>query len=166
MANTTLITNRTEADIERARIIIAKMQAGETLSNDERAEYFDGLRGCYNISDLNRVENKVAELSERLNNGGYNNAVNARTWEAGEILTDAEIGRYLANIAAIRAAYYVKDETPQTPVISQWIDYEIANDIEKILSDIEALIDDMAGSSPLSGTFYAGARRALPLRRS
>jgi hypothetical protein len=161
-----VITDRNISDVEYALILIQKTQTGQTLTDGERAEYFTGLRGCYNISDLNRVENKVAELSAALAASGYPNAVNTREWAAGDILTDTEVLRYLGNISALRAAYYTKDDTPPTPSVEEWIDYITANDIERILIDIEELIAAKDASAQISGMFYAGTRRMLPLGRN
>lgn len=66
-----LIFDRTQADADRAAYLIGKIQRGETLTESEQAEYFAGLKGCYNIADLNRVEAKVRELAEVLRSYGY-----------------------------------------------------------------------------------------------
>lgn len=66
-----LIFDRTQADADRAAYLIGKIQRGETLTEAEQAEYFAGLKGCYNITDLNRVEAKVRELAETLRSYGY-----------------------------------------------------------------------------------------------
>ena len=66
-----LIFDRTQADTDRAAYLIGKIQRGETLTEAEQAEYNAGLRGCYNIKDLNRVEAKVRELAETLRSYGY-----------------------------------------------------------------------------------------------
>ena len=66
-----LIFDRTQADTDRAAYLIGKIQRGESLTEAEQAEYNAGLRGCYNITDLNRVEAKVRELAETLRSYGY-----------------------------------------------------------------------------------------------
>lgn len=66
-----MIFDRTQADTDRAAYLIGKIQRGETLTEAEQAEYNAGLRGCYNITDLNRVEAKVRELAETLRSYGY-----------------------------------------------------------------------------------------------
>ena len=66
-----LIFDRTQADTDRAAYLIGKIHRGETLTESEQAEYNAGLRGCYNITDLNRVEAKVRELAETLRSYGY-----------------------------------------------------------------------------------------------
>ena len=66
-----LIFDRTQADTDRAAYLIGKIQRREMLTEAEQAEYNAGLRGCYNITDLNRVEAKVRELAETLRSYGY-----------------------------------------------------------------------------------------------
>lgn len=66
-----LIFDRTQADTDRAAYLIGKIQRRETLTEAEQAEYFAGLKGCYNITDMNRVEAKVRELAETLRSYGY-----------------------------------------------------------------------------------------------
>ena len=66
-----LITDRTAADLAAAREIIAKVQRGETLTEAEQSQFDAGLRGCYNASDLNRVEAAVKSIAAELNAAGY-----------------------------------------------------------------------------------------------
>ena len=66
-----LIFDRTQADADRAAYLIGKIQRREMLTEAEQAEYNAGLKGCYNIADLNRVEAKVRELAEALRSYGY-----------------------------------------------------------------------------------------------
>lgn len=66
-----LITDRTAADLAAAREIIAKVQRGETLTEAEQSQFDAGLRGCYNASDLNRVEAAVKSIAAALNEAGY-----------------------------------------------------------------------------------------------
>lgn len=71
----TLITDRTAADLAAAREIIAKVQRGETLTEAEQSQFDAGLRGCYNATDLNRVEAAVRTLAAELKAAGYPAAV-------------------------------------------------------------------------------------------
>ena len=70
-----LITDRTAADLAAAREIIAKVQRGETLTEAEQSQFDVGLRGCYNATDLNRVEAAVKSIAAELNAAGYPAAV-------------------------------------------------------------------------------------------
>ena len=75
-----LIFDRTQADTDRAAYLIGKIQRREMLTEAEQAEYNAGLRGCYNITDLNRVEAKVRELAETLRSYGYSVNYKDRTY--------------------------------------------------------------------------------------
>lgn len=75
-----MIFDRTQADADRAAYLIGKIQRGETLTESEQAEYFAGLKGCYNITDMNRVEAKVRELAEVLRSYGYSVDYKDRTY--------------------------------------------------------------------------------------
>lgn len=66
-----LITNRTAADLAEAVRIIGKVQRGDELTDAEAAAYAAGLKGCYNCTDLNRVEAAVRELAATLRDAGY-----------------------------------------------------------------------------------------------
>ena len=96
-----LITDRTHADCERARYLIDKVHAGETLTDAERAEYFGGLRGAYTMAhDWNRVESEVQNLSQRM---GF--VLETKTgWTYSDIATHAEIERYLGNVRVLANA--------------------------------------------------------------
>lgn len=69
-----LIYDRTAEDVERALALAKKAEAG-TLTDTEKTEWLAGMKGCYNITDLNRVEAKVRELAAELNAAGYAVAV-------------------------------------------------------------------------------------------
>lgn len=125
-----LITDRTHADCERAEYIIGKVHAGETLTAAERAEYFGGLRGAYTMAhDWNRVEAVVRDFSAKMGLG----LVTKTNWSYKDIATREEIQRYLGNVAAVYAALDQKAGIPAPPAIDQWINYRVANDIEKIM---------------------------------
>ena len=132
-----MITDRTHADCERAEYIIGKVHAGEALTEAERAEYFSGLRGCYTIHDLNRVETVVLNFSAKTGLGLQTKT----TWTYTDKMMRADIERYLSNIAAVYNALEHKTGLPEPPGIDRWIDYKAANDIEKIMerADVHAI---------------------------
>ena len=69
-----LIYDRTAADVERALALAKKAEAG-TLTDTEKTEWLAGMKGCYNASDLNRVEAAVKSIAAELNAAGYPAAV-------------------------------------------------------------------------------------------
>lgn len=65
-----LIYDRTAEDVERALALAKKAEAG-TLTDAEKTEWLAGMKGCYNATDLNRVEAAVQTLAVELNAAGY-----------------------------------------------------------------------------------------------
>ena len=129
-----LITNRTQADVDRVRELAAKAKAG-TWSAQEQAEWLAGMRGAYNYTDWNRVEAAVAELATML--GVQVSTVT--TWGARAIPTVADSARYLSNIRKLRTVCQGLTNTPATPESMQRMTFRTANDIEKILTDLETV---------------------------
>lgn len=149
-----MITDRTQADVNEALRIRGKMQRGESLTPAEQSQYTNGLRGAYGPSDLNRVQDKVIELRSRLIANGVPvpplQPPRESYWGVNKTFYAPDILTYLENVAILSGAYYVLPGTPQTPNMDDWIDYICANNIEKILVDIEVLLDGM-----ISMFFYA-----------
>ncbi len=85
-------------------------------------------KGAYNYSDLNRVEQLVAEISESLRLG-----LVTRTWDIQDVPSVADMTRYLTNIATIRKVLPNKDQNHSLPEAMQNLTYMTANNIEKIL---------------------------------
>lgn len=141
-----LIYDRTQEDVEYA-------------SNHPESTEF--LKGAYNYTDLNRVETKVKELNELLNKYNYIAGITTikLDWSKTDFFTKADSIRYLDNINKIRQVYVVKSTTPTTPTTLNNLNYIKANDIEKILADIEDLIHGMEQYFVYSGVANSGQNR-------
>lgn len=85
-------------------------------------------KGAYNYSDLNRVEQIVADISEGLSLG----LVTKTDWGMWDIPTVPDMERYLGNVKTIRDYYYISIELPATMANLTYVE---ANNIEKILSE-------------------------------
>lgn len=138
-----LIYDRTQLDVDRWAALRAK--GYDSMTEEERAEWDAGMRGAYNLhKDFNRVESAVRYLADRLNGFGFALAVETKTdWTREDIPTPADLERYLDNVRTIRSSLAVLETTPQTPDDMDGLWWYEANDIERILSDIEMLIDSM-----------------------
>lgn len=157
-----LIYDRTAQDVETARA-----QRGTALTP---------LKGCYNVSDLNRVESAVKLLAAALTSAGYpveitpvlkGDKAEDREWQEGDVLYRPQWTTYLNNVQRLRYAYYTLAETGELPKPEDKLGYVGANNIEKILADIDQLIDCMKASYRRCGTFRAGNNAAhLPLKGS
>lgn len=153
----TLITDRTQADVDRVLALSAKGWAG--MSPEERAEWSAGLRGAYNASDLNRVQEAMEYLAGIFSSYGYTVALQAMptTWSDSDIPTEAQMTAYLSNLAALRGVLAVLPTTPATPESMELLTYATANDIERILVDIDLLLNTMGGAFLRAGMPWAVA---------
>ncbi|MCI8387504.1 MAG: hypothetical protein HFE63_03440 [Clostridiales bacterium] len=148
-----LIYDRTQADVEEAKLL--------------RGNVLISLRGCYNVADMNRVTAAVSELAAQLNLAGYGVSVSVREYSLGELIRKSDWRKYLANVQALRDAYYVRADTPELPKPTDRRSIEGANAIERTLYDISVLVDCMKASYRKCGTFAAGNNAVhLPLKRS
>lgn len=86
-------------------------------------------KGAYNYSDMNRVEKAVAELAEK-----YSLDLITKTdWGVWDVPLEADMTRYISNIAAIWEACPDKSNLPAVPSRMNGLTYETANSIERIL---------------------------------
>ena len=147
-----MIFNRTANDIEAAKELRAKLQSGEDLTSQE-VEVLE--RGTLTINTLNRIESKTAELKALFDDIGYfAGNVNVKAWEYSQIFGIEDFERILANVDALRRAYYVYKDTPDIPRARYH--FQNINDIEKILFDLETMYRDMKGYVRECGTFECG----------
>lgn len=130
----TLITDRTAADVR--------------LGRD---------KGFYNATDLNRVFDAVAYIAERFTDCGYAVAVSPKTdWSESDTPTASQMETYRLNIAHLRAVIAIMASTPETPETMRALNYVKANNIERILQDLDTLITNMEQAWFFSGDLYAG----------
>lgn len=137
-----LIYDRTAEDVQAAR-----KQRGKVLTP---------LKGCYNAADMNRVAAAVAEIAAELNSAGYAVTVNPRTYAESDIIRRSDFAAYLTNVQTLRDAIAVRATTPELPAADAKLDYIGANNIEKILADLDELLGWMTYSQKYCGTFAAG----------
>ena len=144
----TLVTDRTEADASRCIELRDKGWAAMTAA--ERAEWVAGMKGAYNASDLNRVASAMSYLSQRFASAGYSVPVSSPTdWANGDIPRKDDLDTYLDDLRRIRAALAVMDTTPAAPESMDYLTWAKANDIEKILVDVDDLLTKIAGTVDL-----------------
>ena len=114
-------------------------------------------KGFYNASDLNRVGAAVQYVAERFAAQGYAVTVSPKKdWLASDIPTVSELETYRQNIATLRALIAVMPTTPEAPETMRFLDYIKANDIERILLDLDTLLTNAALAWYQSGELYAG----------
>ena len=150
-----LITDRTQADVDRYMEL--KTKRLNDMTDAERAEWETFLKGAYNYTDMNRVESAVEYVANRLYENGYIVIpIIKKNWSPTDKPTLNDLKRYMKNIADIRAALSTFETTPEAPTIERKLNFQIANDIEQILIDVDYLISKMMSAYFYSGDLYSG----------
>lgn len=152
-----LITDRSEADVER--FIALRNKGFAAMTAEERAEWEAGMKGAYNATDLNRVGRALNYVRDRLHLAGYvgKTVFTAKeNWTVNDVPTAVDLAYYLAAVRVVHDAMAYYKTTPQPPYPSGSLDYKEANDIEKILIDIDELITKMLAARNFCGELYSG----------
>lgn len=148
-----MITNRTQYDVDTAISIIKnKVQKFQELEETDIATL---EKGTITYNTLNRIENKQDELKNLFNEIGYwNTSITNKVWGENDIFNADEFQRILDNTNVLRNAFFVYKDTPNTPPISyHWQDI---NALEKILYDLDVMINDIKSNYKECGTFESG----------
>lgn len=119
-------------------------------------------KGYHNYTDINRIEEWCRYLADLLISYGYPVDIATKTdWNVEDFRYASEMERIRLNIRKIRDAYIVMKNSPSLPGTINPITWQIANDIEKILFDIDLLIKNMEASFLFCGTFNSGGMEGL-----
>lgn len=121
------------------------------------------LKGCLNVFDINRIEENIAYLSEKLNELSYANSVITKRWSKDNLPTDVEIQRITENVKELVASFYRPSDAPSIPATMS--SYDNINALERNIDLIKYLLDCMVNSFMKSNTFKSGATMILPTRR-
>lgn len=140
------VTDRTSEDIKRALELFEKKY--DDLTEEEKTEWDNGLKGCLNYTDLNRIEQNLYLLSLVLEVD-----VETKSWMPGDIPTNSDYERIRGNVEMIRGAYIIYNDTPETPSLPLTT-YEKYNNIEKILLDVCTIL--LAHFNYYCGEIYSG----------
>ena len=148
-----MITNRTQYDVYTAILIRnTKVKKFEALTESD-INYLE--RGTITINTLNRIESKQEELKNLFNDIGYwNTHIKNKVWGENDIFNVDEFQRILDNTNALRRAFFVYKATPNTPPISYY--WDDINSLEKILYDLDVMINDVKSRYKRCGTFRCG----------
>ena len=162
-----LIYDRTQTDVNAAGSIRAKYQALRDWSGLTETEIMQLERGTLTNVTLNRVANAVSMLASALNAAGYTVETTSQSFSEADRLKRSKYSVYLTNVQTLRDAIAVRASTPELPTADAKLDYIGANNIEKILADLDELLGWMKSSYRRCGTFQAGNNAAhLPLKGS
>jgi hypothetical protein len=156
---TTLVTDRTAADVKWWETL--RNKGFINMTDAERSEWLAGnMKGAYNKDDLNRVGEALNYLRDRLTEANYityqTNFTAKTNWTITSIPTADDLTYYLKCVSNIREAMAQFETTPHAPTDTGALDYEEANNIEKILIDVETLINNMLAARLYCGDVFAG----------
>lgn len=148
-----MIFDRTQNDVDAAiRLRKEKVQTFQELSENEVATL---EKGTLTINTLNRIEEKQEDLKGILNDMGYwNTPITNKVWGENDIFNADEFQRILDNTNVLRQAFFVYKDTPNTPPISYY--WDDINALEKILYDLDVMINDVKSNYRECGSFECG----------
>ena len=121
------------------------------------------LKGCLNVLDMNRIEENIAYLSERLLELSYPTDVSTKRWTKGNLPTESDIQRIIGNIRSLINGFYQPNTAPELP--STMLSYDDINAIERNIDLIKYLLDCMVSSFRKVGMHRCGSTMFLPVRR-
>lgn len=113
-------------------------------------------KGTYNESDLNRVGTAMIYVADRLRAAGYDPHISPKTdWKDDDWVDPEAQAVYLGYLAELRSQFAMMQTTPNVPNDMEKLTYQEANDIEKILEDIDRLLANASQAWFYSGDIYA-----------
>ena len=140
-----IFTNRTSEDVAFALL---------------NPDYPFPAKGAYNAADLNRVGHNLDFLADLLNGYGYLVSVSPKTdWTLEDIPRASDMAQYLADLNALKDKFYGTTELPDS---MNNLTVTAANNIEKLLLEIETYINRMVAGFRKCGTFKSGQGVILP----
>lgn len=126
------ILNRSQIDIDELNELLSIPY--NERSEEQKERLLIDLKGAFNRSDMERLENNIQLLSDVLE-------LNLETYHGKlpEIPTLEYFIRLANNVESIRSAYTIHASTPSTPLLPI-NNFKKVNDIEKILDDIHEIL--------------------------
>jgi hypothetical protein len=154
-----MIFDRTFEDIGKVKQILKKLKE---FANLTQADVETLERGTITYNTLNRIENKQKELAEILEQWTYLIVpISNKSWTKNDIFNQADLERLANNTIVLREAFYVIDKTQPNPKARY--DYQDINAMEKILDEIDRLVEVTKTSFKRSNTFESGQNFVLPM---
>ena len=152
-----LITDRAQADLDRVRSILERLNAGTASAADLAAINSPTQRGAYNYTDLNRVGAAVELLTASLRSQGFAPSTSPKTdWTEADIPTETPMEIYRQNVAAIFGARLVQEPYITLPASMAGLTLDGANSIEWALVCVDAVTPVARKSDLYSGEAFAG----------
>ena len=151
-----LITDRVLSDVEEVKALAEAIKAG-TATEEQVRQYLDvNHKGAYTYRDMNRVEDAVYYVASRLKEYGYLHALPpVRQWAIEDKPNQQDFQRYFGNVAMIRQAIAVWASTPAAPDSVVGFDANEANALERILVDVDQILNYIKDAWFFSGDLYS-----------
>ena len=157
------VTNRTQADVERWNVL--RVKGWSNMTEAERQEWMGNIdvtpsaaRGMYTHNDLNRVESAIDVILKRFKEIGYSvpdlNIKKDRDHTSK--LLDSDVEEFFYKISVVRGLLPVHPSTPRSPYPGEKMDYKLANDIERILLDVDEISTKFTQSWHFVGELFIG----------
>lgn len=140
------VTDRTEEDVKKVKEY--RLRGWTNLSEAEKAEWLQGMKGSLNVEDINRIEYNIQLLSDVLELN-----LTTKQFSITDIPNESDYARIQNNVMAVRQAYVVHADTPNAPQIPL-NSYRKINDLEKILLDVYEILKN--NFFHYAGEIYAG----------
>lgn len=121
------------------------------------------LKGCFNLSDLNRIEENIAYLAEAMESFAYAPNIRSKRWTRVDMPNQNDMSRIIGNIRDLIDAFYSPYNPPSLP--TAMLSYRDINAIEENLYLIKQMLDWMQSSFKKVGTIKCGSTTFLPIRR-
>lgn len=149
-----MIFDRTQNDVDTAILLRReKVQNFQQLTESEIATL---ERGTLTINTLNRIEAKQELLRELFNEMGYwDTPIITKQWDYSEFFKQEYFDRILNNVKILRKAFFIYKHTPDMPD-NNYRKYQTINDVEKIIYDLDVMINDVKSHYRECGTFESG----------
>ena len=137
------VFDRTQGDVD-----YAKSQLSNGINNVE-------YKGCFNVTDINRIENNTRYLADMLLSLYYFNTITTTSsWARNSLLYQQHIDRIISNVSKVWSAWHKPANAPTLP--NTLLDYEQVNNVEKNLYLLKEMLDNMVASFRECGTFSCG----------
>ena len=106
------VYDRTDEDVAFAQEQIQKWIDAKLSVNP--VETYE-LKGCFNLTDINRIEGDIQYISDRLDELHYPPGTSCKVWERSGLPTARDVKRILSNVRLIIAAYHQQADVPDVP---------------------------------------------------
>lgn len=164
--NDELILREGYVDTSKEGVLVLQGDGRAYVENNElivRIGVVYDLKGCLNVFDINRIEENIGFLSDKLTEYLYPNNIITKHWTKDNLPTEIELQRIIGNVQSLIESFYQVSDAPELP--KAMLEYTDINKLERNIDLIKYLLDCMVSSFRKSRTFKSGSTMFLPIRR-